>query len=443
MTTETKDKNRIPKRDEIEEKYRWNLTDLYKDTDTWEADFEKMQLLMTQLKTFAGNLNNADNLFECLEVRSEMSRVMSCLFQYAKLNLDLDSRNSTFQEMVDRAMMLSSEASAASSFVEPELLKTSDEELLKLSLKFKDQHIYDFYVKELIRERHHVRSEEVEEILSMASTFASGADQTFSMLDDADIKYPTIKDENGNDLQLTKQRYARCMESSDPRVRQESNEAFYTAYKSHINTLSATLSTEVSKNIFYSKARKYNNTLHRALDGNNIPVDVYMSLLDTTEKQIEALHKWTALRKKVLKLEKIYPYDMLCPLFPEYDYEVPYDEAVNKVIECCQPLGEDYNQRLKFAFGNRWVDVYETDGKTGGAYSWGNYSAHPFVLMNYNDTVDNMFTLAHELGHCMHSVYSNETQTVSKSSVLDICRRGRIDIERRTIAATPIETNEI
>ncbi|KAA3631253.1 MAG: oligoendopeptidase F [Calditrichaeota bacterium] len=415
MTTGTKDKNAIPKRHEIDEKYRWKLTDIYKDNGAWEADFEKIQLLMTELKTFSGNLNNADSLFDCLEARSEMSRIMSCLFQYSKLNLDLDSRNSTFKEMVDRAMMLSSESSAAASFIEPELLKMSDEELLKLSLQFKEKDRYDFYIKELIRERNHVRSEDIEEILSMTTTFASGAEQTFSMLDDADITYPTIKDEDGNDLQLTKQRYAKCMDSSVRRVRKDANEGFYKPYKEHINTIASTLSSEVSKNIFYTKARKYNNTLHRALDGNNIPVTVYKSLLDTTEKHIEALHKWTSLRKKVLKLDEIAPFDMLCPLFPDYDYEVPYDEAVNKVIECCHPLGEDYNKRLVHAFGNRWVDVYETDGKTGGAYSWGNYSVHPYVLMNYNDTVDNMFTLAHELGHCLHSVYSNETQPFAKA----------------------------
>lgn len=416
MTTDTKpDLKKIPQRADIEEKYTWNLADIYKDTNAWEASFAESKELIKKISSFAGKLNDDATLYECLEIRNDLSLKLFCLYQYAKLSLDLDSRQSKYQEMTDRAVMLSAEAGAAGSFIEPELLQLTDEELIKLSLQFPEKDKYDFYMKELVRSRQHIRSEEVEELLSLSRIFAEGPEQTFSLLDDADLKYPTIKDENDNEVRLTKQRLARFMESSNPRVRRDANTAFYSVYKDHINTLSATLSTEVNKNIFYTKARRYENALHRALDGDNIPLSVYHALLDTTESKIEGLHKWTALRKKILKLDEIAPYDMICPLFPDYNYEVPYEEAVKKVKIGCQPLGEDYGKRLDQAFSSRWVDVFETEGKTGGAYSWGNFATHPFVLMNYNDTVDNMFTLAHELGHCIHSVLSNETQPFSKS----------------------------
>lgn len=414
MTTKAADLNKIPQRAEIEEKYTWNLSDIYKSDSDWEEAFGKAESIIKEGGQFAGKLSDPKILFECLEMRTELSRMMSSLYQYAKLNLDLDSRQSKYQEMVDRASMLSAQGGAAFSYVEPELMKFSDEELLKLSYQFEKPELYDLYVKELIRSRKHIRSEEVEELLSLSATFANGPEQTFSMLDDADLKYPTIKDEKGNEVQLTKQRFAKYMESADPRVRKDAHHAFYSVYKDHVNTTSSTLSTEINKNIFYTKARKYDSALHRALDGDNIPTAVYKALLENTESDLKGLHKWTDLRKRILKLDEIAPYDMMCPLFPDADFEVSYDEAVQYVIDACEPLGKDYVEMLKHAFSKRWVDVFETEGKGSGAYSWGNYDSHPFVLMNYNDTVDNLFTLAHELGHAMHSYLSNKNQSFTK-----------------------------
>jgi len=416
MTTSIQDKAKtIPLRNEIDNKHKWDLSDIYKSDEAWEADYQKAQELIEAAKNYFSKLSSPETLFQCLETRGELSRLMGNLYQYAQLNRDLDSRLSKYQAMTDRAAMLSAQAGAAFAFVEPELLKMTDEELLKLSYQFEKTDLYDFYIKELIRSRAHIRSEEIEELLSLSTMVAKGPNTIFSLLDDADLKYPIIKDEDGNEVQLTKQRFAKFLESSHPRVREDANNAFYSVYKEHINTLGATLSTEVNKNIFYAQARRYHSALESALDGDNIPLTVYHSLISTTEKNLEGLHKWTALRKKILKLDKIRPFDMLCPLFPEKDYEVPYDHAVNEVLEAIKPLGSKYNEKLQHAFTSRWVDVFETEGKTGGAYSWGNYSVHPFVLMNYNDTVDNMFTLAHEMGHAMHSYFSNATQPFPKA----------------------------
>ncbi|MFQ5454415.1 MAG: oligoendopeptidase F, partial [Candidatus Zixiibacteriota bacterium] len=414
-TTTNKKLNKIPQREDINDKHKWNLIDVYDSIDSWEMDFEKVKGLIEKAKDFIGKLSKASVLFECLETRTELSKLTSRLYLYAHLSKDLDSRLSKYQALTDRAATLSAYAGAAFSFIEPELLKLTDQELMKLSNQFITADLYDFFIKELIRSREHIRSEEVEELLSLSAVVAKGPETIFSLLDDADLKYPVVQDENGDDIQLTKQRFARLLDSSIPKVRRNASNAFHSVYKDHINTLNATLSTEINKNIFYTKARRYKSCLHYSLDGDNIPETVYHSLIKTTEANLNGLNKWVSLRKKILKLDEIMPYDMYCPLFPEKDYEVPYEQAVNNVLEAAQPLGEKYHIMLKTAFDSQWVDVYETEGKTGGAYSWGQYGIHPFILMNYNDTVDNMFTLAHEMGHAIHSHLSNSTQPFPKA----------------------------
>ncbi|UCE23820.1 MAG: oligoendopeptidase F [Candidatus Zixiibacteriota bacterium] len=416
MSNKEKSPHSIAERQDIENKYKWQLTDIYDSDEAWEADFRKSEEMVKQAGAFAGKLaESPKTLFDCLELRTNLSIIVSGLFQYAKLNSDLDTRVSKFQSMTERMALFAAQANAAFSFIEPELLRLGDEQLLKMAAQFEKTDLYDFYIRELIRSRQHIRTEEVEELLSLSSTVAKGPDMIFSLLNDADLKYPAIKDDKGNEVQLTKQRFAKFMESSDARVRRDASNAFHSAYKEHINAIGATLATEVNKNVFYARARRYETCLHSSLDGDNIPTSVYHSLLDATEADLAGLHKWTALRKKILRLDQIAPYDMLCPLFPERDFEVPYDQAVKNTIDALAPLGSEYQEKLGEAFSSRWVDVYETAGKTSGAYNWGSYTVHPFILMNYNDTVDNMFTLAHEIGHAIHSFLSNSSQPFPKA----------------------------
>jgi oligoendopeptidase F len=405
----------IPDRTAIDPQHIWNLTDLYKSDNGWEGDLKAAQSMIEKLKGYAGRLaQSAQVLWECLELRSELSKTLYSLYQYAHLNKDLDNRVSKYQAMTERAAMLGAEAGAATAYIEPELLKLDDTALRKLASQFPRTDIYDFYVEELIRSKPHIRSEEVEELLAMSSMVSRGPDAIFSMIDDADIIYPNITDEQGNEVRLTKQRYAKFIESNDRRVRRDAHEKFYEPYKAHLNTMGATLSSSINKDVFYTRARRFDSCLANALDGNNIPLSVYHALIDTTESNLAGLHAYTHLRKKILKLDSIYGYDMVCPLFPDQDYEVDYPRAVDRLLEAVAPLGSEYVTVLRKAMQSRWVDVYETPGKGGGAYSYGNYSAHPFVLMNYNNTVDNMFTLAHEMGHAMHSYLSNRTQPYAK-----------------------------
>ncbi len=417
MTTETKSKpKKLLQRDDVEERFKWNLADIYADEKDWEADFNRAQELMKKAADFAGKLADSPaTLYACLKTRSDLSLICSNLYQYAHLNRDLDNRQSKYQAMSERAAILNSEASAAFSFVEPEILAIDETKLLAMVDQFDKPDEYDFYIRELIRSRAHVRSEEVEEILAQSAMMARSAESIFTMLNNADLKYPSIRDEDGNEVILTKQRFAKFMESSDRRVREDAHKAFYSVYADHLNTTGSSLAGAVNRDIFYSKARRYENCLQSALDGDNIPEKVYESLIATTEANLEGLHHYVKLRKRLLKLDEIKTYDLICPLFPERDYEVPYEQAVEETIEALKPLGEDYSRMLQHGFSSRWVDVRETEGKGSGAYSWGNYSCHPFVLMNYNDTVDNMFTLAHEMGHALHSYYSNKTQPYPKS----------------------------
>ncbi len=406
----------IPTRDRIEDRYKWNLADIYKSEQEWEADFKKVQKLIKKAQQFAGKLaTSAELLYKCLETRTNLLETAAKLYQYARLNQDLDNRVSKFQAMSDRTAMLSSQAGTAFAFVEPELLNIEQARLLQMADQFPKTDVYDFYIKELIRSRKHIRSQEVEELLAQSAMIARGPDSIFTMLDDADLKYPSIKDEKGNKVTLTKQRYAKFLESPNRRVRREAHNAFYSAYKDHLNTMGATLSTAINSDVFYSRARHFESCLHSALYRDNIPVSVYHALLDTTEANLDSLHKYTTLRKRLLKLDEIRPYDMSCPLFPERDYEVKYDKAIDTILKAISPLGDKYHEILCKGFESRWVDVFETQGKGGGAYNWGSYSVHPFVLMNYNDTVDNMFTLAHEMGHALHSFLSNSTQPYPKA----------------------------
>ena len=406
----------VPTRDQIDNRYTWNLADLYASEDAWEADFKKVQQLTEKASAFAGRLNESpETLYDCLKARSDAGLIISQLFQYAKLNQDLDNRVSKYQAMTDRAATLASQFRAAFSFVEPELLSIDEKKLLEMANQFPKSDEYDFYIRELIRTREHIRTQEIEELLALSTQATRGPESIFTMLDDADLEYPVVTDEDGNEIQLTKQRYAKLLESQNREIRQAANDGFNSVYKAHINTLGATLGSAVNADWFYARARKFGTSLESALFGDNIPTSVYHSLLDTTEKHLDGLHHYIDLRKRLLEIDAVHTYDLVCPLFPEADYEVEYEQAIEEILEAVSPLGKEYGQVLRNAFGSRWVDVYETAGKASGAFSWGSYSAHPFVLMNYNKTVDNMFTLAHEMGHALHSHLSNSTQPYPKA----------------------------
>lgn len=267
-----------------------------------------------------------------------------------------------------------------------------------------------FSIKENLRQKEHILSEKEEQILAMSAEISDIGGDVFTMFNNADIKFPYIKDEEGEEIEVTKGRYIAFLESKDRRVRKDAFEAVYSSYKKMKNTLAASLTGNVKKNRFYSLVRKYPSALEASLDNDNIPVDVYTTLIDTVNKNLPLLDRYLKLRKKVLKLDELHMYDLYVPMVEEFDKKIPYEEARTIVAEALKPLGEEYIGYLQKGMNSAWIDVYENEGKTSGAYAWGAYKTHPYVLLNYQNKINDVFTLAHEMGHALHSYYTNMTQ---------------------------------
>ncbi len=406
-----------PTRDQIEAKYKWNLQDLYRSDELWENSFADLKAQLPRFKPFEGKLGSSpDALTGCLELNDTLSMDLSRLIVYAFLKKDEDNRISKYQEMGDRISSLRSDFNQVSSYIEPEILTIPDETLKSFLNQSPRLAIYRFYLQDLLRRKAHIMSAEVENVLAMSGNVTRGFGQIFSMIDDADIKYPSVKDESGNLVELTKERYGLMLESTDRQVRKEASDAYNRAYFAYENTLGTTLSASVNSDIFYARARKYSTALDASLDAYNIPKEVFMNLIEAVNRNLEPLHRYTALRKKVLKLDTLYTYDMWVPLVPEAKMEFPkYEEARQLLTEALKPLGTEYLDNLKQGLDSGWVDVYENQGKGSGAYSWGTYTEHPYVLMNYVGSLDNVFTLAHEMGHAMHSYYTNKNEPFTYS----------------------------
>jgi oligoendopeptidase F len=401
----------IPQRSDIPEKYKWKLEDIYATSESWEKNFSALKDQSPQISTCKGHLSDSGKkLLECLELNDTLSNKLDRLYVYANLKLDEDTRNSTSQQMADRISALGTQIAEASSFFQPEILAIPDQQIRDFIKSEKGLGTYQFYFDNLMRTKAHILSPPEERILALAGDFAAGPLRIYTMIDDADIKYPSIKDEKGEEVQLTKERYYKFLESTDRRVRRDASFAYNSTYLNYLNTLGATLTTEINKDIFFSRARKYNTSLEASLDYSNIPVSVYENLIQAANKNLEPLHRFIALKKKYLKYDTLYSYDLYVPLVPQAKMEIPYDSAMKLVQAGLAPLGKQYIQDLEMGLGSGWVDVFETEGKNSGGYSWGAYSTHPYVLMNYNNTLENMFTLAHEMGHSLNSYYTNRNE---------------------------------
>ena len=402
---------KIPQRGEIEAEYKWKLEDIYATDQLWEEEFSEVEGLLPKMAEFKGRLSESGRiLLDCLQLQDSLWNITDRLYVYAGMRLDEDTRVSTHQELSDRAKNLATRVEHAVSFIDPEILAISKSKLDKLMKSPKGLKLYQHYIDNIVRKRAHTLSPSEEEILALAGNLARAPLNIWTMINDADIEYPSIKDEEGNEVQLTKQRYAKFLESTDRRVRREASDAYSSAYLTYLNTLGATLSGGIAKDVFFAKARKYNSTLEAALDQSNIPVSVFENLIKAVDENLEPVHKYASLRKRVLKLDELHKYDLHVPLVPEAKMEIPYDSALTIIENALAPLGKQYVADIKAGFASGWVDVYETEGKGSGAYSWGCYSTHPYMLLNYNNTLDNVFTVIHEMGHCMHRYYTNKNQ---------------------------------
>jgi oligoendopeptidase F len=403
--------NQIPQRENIENKYKWRLDDIYADTLAWQTDFDRLNSQMALLEQFKGRLGESDDLlYQCLALRDSLSSLLDRLYVYAHMKKDEDARLSEYQMLAERISTLSAQFGEVTSYMRPEIVAIPDSKLRGFLSSNEKLRLYEYYIENIIRLKAHILSPGEESILALAQIATRAPSNAFDMLDNADIEYPVIKNENGKDIKLTKERYYKLLESSDRRVRRDASKAYNEAYLDYVNTLGATLSGSVNTDWFYAQARKYETTLARDLDSDNIPNSVFENLISTVNASLPNLHRWTALKKRYLKLDKIYPYDLNVPLAPDARIEIDYDSAAAIIIKALAPLGEQYVSDLEKGFASGWVDVYETEGKQSGAYSWGAYSTHPYVLLNYNNSIDNFFTVAHEMGHAMHTYYTHATQ---------------------------------
>lgn len=410
MAKETTVKS-LPARSEISIEETWQLEDIFATDQEWEKEFQTVNSLIPGIKEFQGKLGeSAETLYQALQLEDKLLERIGRLFTYAHMRYDQDTTNSFYQGLNDRINNLYSQAGSQLAFIVPEIL-TIEQSKLDGFLKDKTElKLYEHAIEEINLQRPHVLSAEQEALLAGAAEVMNASSNTFGMLNNADLKFPAIRDEKGNEVEVTHGRYTSFLESSDQRVRRDAFKAVYQTYGDLRNTFASTLSGNVKNNNFNASVRHYQSARQAALAANNIPESVYENLVKTVNEHLPLLQRYVKLRKKILGLNEIHMYDLYTPLVKDVKMEFTYDEAKDLVLKGLAPLGEEYLGILKEGFENRWVDVHENKGKRSGAYSSGAYGTNPYILLNWQGKVNDVFTLAHEFGHSVHSYYTRKSQ---------------------------------
>ncbi|HEX7057283.1 MAG TPA: oligoendopeptidase F [Bacilli bacterium] len=402
--------NQLPKRAEVPAQDKWKLEDLFADQQAWDQEYNQVLEKTREMKKFQGKLQDEKTIRDCFALEDEISLSTERLYVYANMKHHEDMADPKYQALADKAQKLSVKVSEATSFITPEVLRLSTEQLQAL-IDNDELRDYRQTLKEMLRQKPHVLSESEEAILAQVGNMSQAPSNIFGMLNNADMKFPHIKNEDGEEVELTHGRYIQFLESGNRAIRKEAFHAMYSTYDRQKNTIAATLAANVTKNLFYANVRHYPSALEMALYGDNIPREVYTNLIDTIHAHLPLLHRYMKLRKRLLHVDELHMFDLFAPLVTEYKPKITFDEAKKTVLEGLKPLGQEYLQILQEGFNNGWIDVYENQGKRSGAYSWGAYGTHPYVLLNHKDNLNSMFTLAHEMGHAIHSYYSDHNQT--------------------------------
>ncbi len=402
----------IPARAETDPLFHWHIEDYFANDSLWEEAFASLEAAIPTLSAFSGKLaDSADTLLSCLQKNQELSLKLDHIYTYANMRMHEDSANAFYQGMASRAELLLIRYSAAISFLTPEIIAIPEEKLTAFRTeKAADFAVYDHFFHTLLRQKAHTLTPAEETLLAKAVELGGAPQHIFTMLNDADITFPSIKKADGEELELTKGRYITFLESPDREIRKQAFENLYSVYLSQKNTIAAAYASSVKSDVFFAEARKYDSAIEMALADDNIPLSVYDSLIDTVNKYLPLLHRYVSIRKKELGVEDLHMYDLYVPLVAEADAKIPYAEAKETVKKALAVMGEEYSNALEHGLESGWIDVYENKGKRGGAYSWGSYGVHPFVLLNHNDTINSMFTLAHEMGHALHSFFTWKKQ---------------------------------
>lgn len=402
--------SKTPERNELKISDTWNLEDIYPSIEAWEADFAKANQLLPSFAAFQGKLGDLAVLKEALDLNFSFSRIIENLIVYARMHRDEDNRCSTYQALTSRVQSLAVSANAAGSFLTPELLALP-EEYLAQAIDAEGFENYRVFLTLIQRDRPHTLSAAEQRILAMTGELTSAPSTIYSMLTDADMKFPAIEDESGTSVELTQSNFIPFMMSRDRKVRRAAFDAFYTTFRSYSSTIAATYAASVKSDVFDAKTSNHPSALAAALFPDNVPESVYESLIASVRKHLPMLNRFVRRNGKLIGTENdMSMIDVYVPAVEGFDINLPFDEAYDLVVDCLKPLGEDYQATLRQARAERWIDVYENVGKSSGAYSWGSYDSHPYVFLNYKENLDSLLTVAHEMGHAMHSYYSNGAQ---------------------------------
>lgn len=420
--TEHEDIQRLPLRSEIPSEMKWKLEDIYATDTDWEAESQKTLALLPGIEAYRGRVGeSAHTLLEVNRLMDELAERATRLIAYANMRKAEDNTNATYQALSDRAWSMAVQARSASAFVTPEITALSAATVEHYFTEEPALALYRHRIGDILRMAPHTLSSEEERIIALAGEATSGASNAFFMLDDADLKFPPVVDGEGQKVEVTHGRYTLLMESRNRRVRRDTFQSLYGAYREHRNTLAALLSGAVKTDVFNARARRYASARASALDEDNIPLDVYDNLISAVREFNPLMHRYVRLRRKMLGLEDLHMYDLYTPMVHEVEMKTPFGDACSTILKGLAPLGDRYLQDLQIGLNSRWIDILENAGKTSGAYSSSAYPIHPYVLMNYQDNLDNMFTLAHEMGHALHTHYTYQRQPFAYSDYSLFC----------------------
>lgn len=402
---------KLPNREDLPEKLTWDLTPIFSSDQEFDEKYEELTEELKNSEQYKGTLGNGATAFlEALEFVLTMYRKVELIYVYSHLKNDQDTTNTTYQALYARAGSLLSKVSEAIAWYEPEVLQLSDEQIWQYFEEEPKLEVYRHYVKQMVDNRAHILSADQEALLAGAGEIFGASSGTFAVLNNADLEFPTITGENGEKIQLSHGVYGQLLESTNREVREAAFKGLYSVYAQFRHTFASTLGTHIKGHNFKAKARRYASAREAALSNNHIPESVYDTLVTVVNKHLPLLHRYMELRKRLLNVDTLHMYDLYTPVLGEAPIKFTYEEAVEKAIESLAPMGEEYLTVVKEAFSNRWIDVVENKGKRSGAYSSGSYDTNPYILMNWHDTLDQLFTLVHEMGHSVHSYFTRSNQ---------------------------------
>ncbi len=400
----------LKKREEIEDRFKWKVDKIYKSIEDWEKDFEDVKNEAIRLKEFSGKLVNGEAILDYLKVNEKVSRKAENLFIYAHLKCDEDTSNTTYQSLMSKVDIYMAELASYTAFFVPEILSLDDSFIKSEINRLDELKQFEFLIDDILKEKPHILSKEMEELLAAASDCLDAPSAIHNILTNADMTFGKIEDEDGNEVELTEGNYSSFIRGKNRQVRKAAFERLFGEYDKLKNTLATSLSASIKTFNFSSRVRKYNSALEASLKPNNIPLEVYTNAIKVIDNNLDSLHRYVKIKKKLLGLDEIHMYDLYVPVIEIPKEKIEFNDGVNIVLKALNPLGTEYLDIFKSGVNDGWIDIYENKGKRGGAYSWGGYDTMPYVLLNYNNELGDVSTLAHEMGHSIHSYYSRKEQ---------------------------------